>query len=121
MKLRWFLQLFILVGFLLLGYGMVTFFHIPLPGSVVGMILLFVSLLTGIIKLEWIDEASTFQLKHLTLLLIPPIVSLFISSKVLDVLQWPVLIIIIVSSISCLLATAIPVEWYEKLKRRNAK
>jgi holin-like protein len=115
------LQFFIIFGFLLLGYGTVILFHIPLPGSVVGMILLFIFLQTGIIKLVWIERATSFQLKHLTLLFIPPIASLFLSSSFLKILQWPVLVIIIVSSICCLLGTALPVEWYEKIIRRNVQ
>lgn len=35
------------------------------------MILLFILLLTGVIKLEWIDEASSFLLRHLVFFFIP--------------------------------------------------
>ncbi|MFD1039450.1 CidA/LrgA family protein [Virgibacillus byunsanensis] len=119
MKTNWFLQLFIIIGFLLLGSGIVKVFHIPVPGSIIGMLLLFVCLLTGIIKLEWIERASSFQLKHLTILFIPLITGLFLSSAFLEILHWNVLIILIVSSICCLLGTAFAVEWTEK--RRNVK
>ncbi|MTW85022.1 CidA/LrgA family protein [Virgibacillus dakarensis] len=113
------LQLIIIIGFLLLGNGIVAVFPIPLPGSVVGMLLLFVVLITGILNVEWIEKVSSFQLKHLTLLFIPPIVSLFLSSGFLEILQWNILIILIVSSICCLLGTALAVEWLEK--RRGMK
>jgi holin-like protein len=120
-KRSWILQLFILIGFLLLGDLIVTRFSIPLPGSVVGMLLLFLCLITGILKLAWVEKVSSFQLKHLTLLFIPPIVSLFISAQFLEILQWNIFFILIVSSISCLLGTAYTVEWYERRKRRNFK
>ncbi|MBB6452461.1 holin-like protein [Salirhabdus euzebyi] len=119
MKWSWVAQLFIIIGFLIFGYITVKFFHIPLPGSVVGMILLFMFLMIGLIKIEWIEKLSTFQLKHLTFLFIPPIVSLFISTAFLRMMHWNVLIIIVVSSICCLLASAYAVERYEKIKRRN--
>ncbi len=119
MNFVWLRQFFILTAFLLLGYGIVNIFQIPLPASVAGMILLLLTLVTGVIKLEWIEMVSSFQVKHLTLLLIPPIVGLFISRNFLDIVQWPVLVIIIVSSISSLLGTAFTVEFYEKMKRRN--
>lgn len=121
MRLKWVLQLLIILGFLLLGSGAVTILHIPIPGSVAGMILLFIFLIAGVLKVEWIEKASSFQLKHLTLLLIPPIASLFLSSSLLEILQWNILFILLVSSISCLLGTAFAVEWYERIKRRNAK
>jgi holin-like protein len=120
-NLSWFLQLLIILGFLILGRGIVTVFHLPLPSSVVGMLVLFIFLLTGIMKLEWIEKASTFQLKHLTLLFIPPIVSLFLSSSFEEIVRLDVLAILVVSSFCCLLGTAFAVEWYEMIKGRNGK
>ncbi|AZV43190.1 murein hydrolase transporter LrgA [Peribacillus asahii] len=121
MKLSWLFQFIILIGFLFLGHIIVSLFSIPLPGAIVGMILLFIGLLTRLVNIKWIEKASSFQLKHLTLLFIPLIAGLFLSSSFLDILQWNILIILIVSSICCLLGTAFTVEWYEKLKRRKAK
>jgi holin-like protein len=121
MKQSWIFQLFIIIGFLLLGYTVVTVFPLPLPASVVGMILLFLFLLSGMIKLEWIEKVSTYQLKHLPLLFIPPIVTLFISTSYLEVLHWDIMMILTASSVSCLLGTALIVEWIEKRKRRKTK
>jgi holin-like protein len=118
---RWIFQLLIIWGFLQLGYGVASVFHVPFPGSVVGMILLFVFLLTGVMKLSWVEQAASFQLKHLTLLFIPPTVSLILSPSLQRIFNWAILIILLVSSICSLLGTAIFVEWYEKIKRRNAK
>lgn len=39
--------------------------HVPLPGSIIGMILLFICLITGVIKLEKVDEISRFLIDHL--------------------------------------------------------
>ncbi|MFB6467831.1 CidA/LrgA family protein [Cytobacillus sp. Hz8] len=120
MKLQWGIQTIILTGFLFLGHGMVKLFHLPLPGSIVGMLFLFISLLTGFLKLKWVEQAATFLLKHLTFLFIPPIAGLFISFSFLSILHWNVFLILIVSSVSCLLTSAFMVEWVEKLKRRRA-
>jgi holin-like protein len=121
MKQTWIFQLSIIIGFLLLGYAVVTIFPIPLPASVVGMILLFLFLLSGKIKLEWIDKVSTYQLKHLPLLFIPPIATLFISTGFLEVLHLDIILTLIVSSVSCLLGTALIVEWFEKQNGRKTK
>jgi len=117
----WIVQLLIMIGFLLLGYGAANTFHIPLPGSVLGLILLFLLLITGVVKLSWIEKAANFQLKHLPLLFIPSIVTLFLSSSLSELFNWYILIILIVSSTCSLLGTAIFAEWYEILKRRNEK
>jgi holin-like protein len=54
----------------------VTFFRIPLPGSVLGMIVLFALLSAGIIKEQWLSAATTPLLKHLTFFFIPIAVEL---------------------------------------------
>ena len=36
--------------------------HLPLPGTLVGMILLFVLLLTGVVKLEWFEQGDISQI-----------------------------------------------------------
>jgi holin-like protein len=115
------LQLLIILAFLLLGYGTANIFHIPLPGSVVGMILLFVFLITGILKVSWIEKVASFQLKHLTLLFIPPIVSLFLSSALGEIFNLYILIILVISSLCSMLGTAYFVEWYEKFRGRDGK
>lgn len=115
----WFIQIFIITVFLFLGNGIVILFDVPIQGSVVGMIMLLGLLLTGQIKLEWIEKVAAFQLRHLTLLFIPLVIGLFFSSTLLPFLKWNFIIVLIVSSLSCLLGTAFSVEWFEKLKRRG--
>jgi len=121
MRIKWMFQLFIIIGFLLLGYGIVIVVSIPVPASVIGMLLLFLFLLTGMIKLEWVEKVSSFHLKHLPLLFIPPIATLFISSSIFKVFQWDIMVVLMVSSVSSLLGTALTVEWYESRKGRKAK
>lgn len=121
MKLTLPFQFLILIVFLLLGHGIVFTFAVPLPGAVIGMILLLICLLTGLVNIKWIERATSLQLRHLTLLFIPPIAGLFLSSSFFDILQWNIMIILIISSVCCLLGTAFTVEWYEKLKARRIK
>ncbi len=45
--------------------------HIPIPGSMIGMLLLFLLLMTGIVKEKWISRGANMLLSHLTLLFIP--------------------------------------------------
>lgn len=49
---------------------------LPIPGNVLGMLLLFVLLLAGVIKLEYIQQAANFLLKHLVFFFIPVAVGL---------------------------------------------
>src|SRR5690625_8040934 len=53
------------------GSIIVQYLHIPIPGNVLGMIILFISLVTGVIKLKWFERAASFLLKHLVFFFIP--------------------------------------------------
>ncbi len=59
-----------------LGIFLVKAFNIPVPGNVVGLVILFLLLLTGVVKLSWIDTASSFLIKHLAFFFIPIAVGL---------------------------------------------
>lgn len=64
-------QLCILWGLNELGSVIVRLTHIPLPGNVAGMILFFILLLTGVMKVQWIDRTSSFLIRHLAFFFIP--------------------------------------------------
>lgn len=61
----------LLYGMLLTGNWIQEFFRLAIPGSVIGMLLLFVLLKFNIIKIDWIKEGTQFILNHLTLFFIP--------------------------------------------------
>lgn len=65
------LQLIAITGFYLLGEELQAFFNIPLPGSIIGFILLFTALMLKIYPLEWIDSGAHFLLAFLSLYFIP--------------------------------------------------
>lgn len=43
----------------------------PIPGGVLGLILLYFGLSTGVVKLKWVEDAAAFLLRHMLLLFIP--------------------------------------------------
>jgi holin-like protein len=70
------LQLLLLWFLNELGYFLVKTFHLPMPGNVIGMVMLFVLLMTGVVKLHWIEDASSLLIKHLAFFFIPIAVGL---------------------------------------------
>lgn len=69
-------QIFLLWVIYYLSTWVVKFFHVPLPGSVLGMISLFALLSTGVIKEQWLSAATNPLLKHLSFFFIPIAVEL---------------------------------------------
>ncbi|AFZ68706.1 CidA/LrgA family protein [Deinococcus peraridilitoris] len=78
----------LLFAFTALGEGMARLLHLPLPGSVIGLALLWASLSARVIKLSWIERAADALLSVLGLLFVPAGVGLM---AYLDLWRaWPV-------------------------------
>ncbi|HWR45482.1 CidA/LrgA family protein [Sporomusa sp.] len=60
----------------LLGNQITAVTGLPIPGTVFGMVLLFLLLLCGIIKLHYIQDAADFLLKHMLFFFVPVAVGL---------------------------------------------
>ncbi|WP_216318258.1 CidA/LrgA family protein [Deinococcus aestuarii] len=68
---RFVLGLGVLVAFAALGTALVSALRLPLPGSVVGMVLLWAALSLGVVRLHWIEDAADGLLGTLGLLFVP--------------------------------------------------
>jgi holin-like protein len=69
-------QLLLLSGIYLTGNLAVRWGGLPVPGNVVGIGLLYILLNTGLVRLEWVQDAADFLLKHLVFFFIPVAVDL---------------------------------------------
>ncbi len=65
------LQFGILFAFLVAGELMVRFTGIPIPSSIIGMVLLCASLKLGVVKLEWVEKLSSFLVHNLGFFFVP--------------------------------------------------
>ena len=65
------MHIIILYGIYLIGNWIQVALNLFIPGSVIGMVLLFIFLMTNIIKVTWIEEGSKLIINHLTLFFIP--------------------------------------------------
>lgn len=70
-----------------------------IPGSLIGMILLFILLITKIIKFQWIDDVSDFFLKNMAFFFIPSVVSLLAYFEIITPILWKLILILLISFI----------------------
>jgi holin-like protein len=64
------LGLAVLSAFQLVGVGLHEL-GVPIPGGVLGLLLLYLGLSTGLVKLKWVEDTAAFLLRHMLLLFIP--------------------------------------------------
>ena len=72
---------------------------LPVPASIYGLIILFVALLTGIIKLEQVKETAGFLITIMPIMFVPAGVQLLESWQMLQGIVGQVIVIMIVSTI----------------------
>ncbi|MDO3410099.1 CidA/LrgA family holin-like protein [Saccharibacillus sp. CPCC 101409] len=65
------IQIAVLMGFSELMNRLASWMHIGLPGSILGIFVLFLLLQFRIVKLEWIELGATWLLAELLLFFIP--------------------------------------------------
>ena len=75
-QLKFLGQLALLALIYLLGNQIARLAHLPIPGNVVGIILLYLLLNLGLVRLEHVQTAADFLLRHLVFFFIPVAVDL---------------------------------------------
>lgn len=79
--------------------ALVKYFTIPIPGNVLGVLVLFLLLCVGVVKIEHIKEAADFLLKHLVFFFIPITVGLMDCWEIFFDHWFVFLIAVLVSSL----------------------
>ena len=60
------------------GAAIVRALRLPLPGNLVGMLLLCALLTSGVIRLEWVEAGASLLVRHLAIFFIPIAVGLMV-------------------------------------------
>lgn len=111
----------IIFACLFLGQAVVTVLDLPLPASVIGLLLLFAALQMGVVKLQTVEQLAKVMLDHLVLLVIPACISIM---QYLDIIADDLWILVAATTISTflvLIATAKSYDWLRKLQKVRAK
>ena len=81
-----------------------------IPGSLIGMGLLLIMLITKVIKFTWIDSVSDFFLKNMAFFFIPSVVSLLAYFEIITPVLWKLFLILFISFISTFLFVGLSVK-----------
>ncbi|WP_230397264.1 CidA/LrgA family protein [Novisyntrophococcus fermenticellae] len=93
-------QFAIILSMTFLGELLHHVIPLPIPGSIYGLILLLLSLITGIVKTDQIKETSTFLIEIMPMMFIPAAAGLLTSWGSLKPVLLPVCVITIVSTVA---------------------
>jgi len=116
-----FKQLFIILGINLAGDLLSKYLHLPIPGSITGMVLLLILLLTGVLKEKHIRETADFMLQNMGFFFIPASVGILVSYHALDGYYFETTLVVVISTILVLAVTALSTQLLINLKEKWKK
>lgn len=104
-------QITIILLFVFIGEVLNKLVGIPVPGNILGMLLLLLSLLTGIVKLHQIEEVSRFLMDHMAVFFVPAGVGLISVTGLIKETWWILLLIAISTTFLVMSVTGLVVKF----------
>ncbi|SEO57448.1 holin-like protein [Amphibacillus marinus] len=111
--IRILVQVAIIHIFFFAAIGVKAFLPIPLPTTIVGLLLLFFALLVKLVKIEWVEEGGRWLMAELLLFFIPSAVGIVNYNELAGVQGFFIVLIIAISTIIVLGVTALLIEKWE--------
>ena len=107
----------------LLGEWIVKLTGIIIPGSIIGLVLLWLALFFKVLKVAYIQQGASFLLAFLTLFFIPSTVAVINYPELLSISGALLILAVIVSTVFSLIVTGKVSQFVEKkeLKKKEEK
>lgn len=109
-------QFGILLGITFAGELLSRITPLPIPSSIYGLLLLFILLMTKVLKLEQIKETGYFLIVIMPLMFIPAAVGLVGTWSSIQYIFIQVIVITVISTIVIMVATGHMTQWLVKKK-----
>ena len=99
----------------LLGEGISTIFHLPIPGSIIGLILLILALEFKWLRLRHVNMVGNFLLANMTILFLPAAVGIMDKFHIIAPYLLPIILIVVLAIVLNVVVIAYTVQF---IKRR---
>lgn len=123
--MKLFREALIILILYIIGEVITAVTHVPIPGNIIAMILLFIALCLKIIKLEQINTISNFFLDHLAFFFLPAGVAVMNSFGLIKANIVQILIVCLVTTAITMTITGLVVQAIankmDKKKQKNLK
>lgn len=112
-------QFLIILVISLIGELLNKLLPLPVPASIYGMVILFIGLLSGVIKLSSVKEAGSFLIEIMPVMFIPAGVGLMSSWLNLKPIIIPVCIITVVAIFTVMIVSGHVTQFIVKRTKKN--
>ncbi|MCK8058442.1 MULTISPECIES: CidA/LrgA family protein [unclassified Fusibacter] len=112
-------QLCIILGICILGELISSSLPFPIPGNILGMIIMLMLLTSKIVKKQQVEDVAEFLLSHLAVFFIPAGVGLINVTNIIGKDLLSIISIIILSTIIVMATTGLAVQFLQRVVARN--
>jgi holin-like protein len=99
------IQITLLYVIYLIGVYIQQALHLFIPGSIIGMLLLFMLLFLKIVKLKWLDHGAQWLISHLPLFFLPVTVGIITFVPIFAGKGFFIIVIVLVSTFLVMITT----------------
>lgn len=114
-------QFIVICFFYQLGVCIQQAFHLFIPGSIIGMFLLFLLLMTNMLRLEWIEDGSHVLLRHLPMLFLPATIGIIKYKSLASFYGFQLIFIVIVSSIMVFVISGKTAQYFAEKQQKKGE
>ncbi|WP_284140290.1 MULTISPECIES: CidA/LrgA family protein [unclassified Virgibacillus] len=105
-----------LYGIFWIGNTIQHLFHLFIPGSIIGMVFLFILLSTNIIDVRWVEAGMQFMVKHLSFFFIPATVGIISYFHLFNGKGAWLIAIVLVSTVLVMAGSSLVSQWLIRRK-----
>lgn len=115
-----YMKQFCLIMFIsFLGEVLHHYLPLPIPSSIYGLVILFVGLMTGVVKLSHVEETGRFLIEIMPLMFIPAAVGLLESWGILAPIWIPIIGITLITTVIVMIVSGKVTQFVIRLEKRS--
>lgn len=118
-KMKYLKQFLAIIAISFAGEALKEIIPLPVPASIYGMLIMFILLSTGIIKLSWVSDVGDFLIEIMPIMFIPAAVGLLDSWGILKSVLLPVAVITVVSTVVVMIVSGKVTQFVARLERKD--
>ena len=112
--MKYFSQFLIILGFTFAGEACSRLIPLPVPAAVYGLVLLFLALITGVVKVEKVRAVGNWLIGIMGVFFVAPVVNLLDSWETVRRVLLPVLVIVLLSTVIVFAVAGKVTQWLRR-------
>jgi holin-like protein len=115
------LQISLLTALSMFGNWVSRLTHLPIPGSIVGLILLFALLQLRMVKLQWVEVGGNWLTSNMLLFFVPSALGIIQYGSLVKTEGLQLVLVIGMSTAAVMITTGLFAEKFTQWKRKGEK